>query len=127
MSRGLKVTMIVMGAVLCIEGILDMALPAQRAAGMGLGQCASHAQLPVALLGETWIAAGAWTIAAAREPLRHLNWVRFTLTLAVLLIVALSGAVLRGNVAFQAVAIDIAANALFVALLLVFYPRPGRA
>ena len=91
--------MVILGAILCVEGVLDMVFPVQRAAGMGLGQCASQAQLPVALLGATWIAAGAWTIAGARDPLRHLNWVRFTLTLAVMLILALLGAVLRGNVA----------------------------
>ncbi len=127
MPRALRITLIIFGAILCIEGVLDMVLPVQRAAGMALGQCASQAQLAVAILGATWIAAGAWTIAAARDPLRHLDWVRFALTLAVMLILALSGAVLRGNVAFRAVAIDIGVNALFVALLLAFYPRQSRA
>ncbi len=127
MSRGLKVTMIIFGVILCVEGVLDMVLPVQRAAGMGLGQCAPEAQMPVAILGATWIAAGAWTIAGARDPLRHLEWVRFSLTLAVMLILALSGAVVRGNVEFRAVAVDVGVNALFVALLLAFYPRQSRA
>ncbi len=119
--------MIILGAILCVEGVLDMVFPTQRAAGMGLGRCASQAQVPVTILGATWIAAGAWTIAGARDPVRHLSWVKFILTLALMLILALSGAVVRGNVPFRAVAIDIGVNALFVALLLAFYPRQSRA
>lgn len=80
MNRGLKLTMFVFGAIVAMEGILDVALPVQRAAGMGLTQCASQAQLPMAVLGATWLAAGVWTIAAARDPLRHLSWVKFALT-----------------------------------------------
>jgi hypothetical protein len=54
MMRGLKITMAVFGAILAIEGILDMTLPVQRAAGMALGECASHPQLPIEILGATW-------------------------------------------------------------------------
>ncbi len=127
MLRGLKVTMVVFGAILALEGILDIVLPVQRAAGMGLGECAPHAQLPMAILGATWLATGAWTIAAARDPLRHLNWVRFTLTFPLVLLLTLAGAALRGDVAFRQVAIDIGVDALFVMLFLVFYPRGARA
>ena len=123
MSRGLKMTMVLLGGVLCIEGTLDIALPAQRAAGMGLDKCASNAQLPMAILGATWIAAGAWTAAGARDPLRHLNWVKFALTLPLMLLVALVVEVLRGDVTFQGVAVDAAFNALFVTLFIIFYPR----
>lgn len=119
MLRGLKMTMVLLGGVLCLEGILDIVLPAQRAAGMG----ASNAKLPMAILGATWIAAGVWTAAAARDPLRHLNWVKFALTLPLILLVALLVEVLRGDVPFMGVAIDGAFNALFVTLLIVFYPR----
>lgn len=127
MLRGLKITMVVFGAVLGIEGILDIALPMQRAAGMGLGQCASQAQLPMAVLGATWLVAGVWTIVAARDPLRHLNWVKFALTLPLVLLLALAGAALRGDVAFRQVAVDIGFDALFVVLFAVFFPRGKRA
>lgn len=125
--RGLKVTLVVFGAILCIEGILDIALPVQRAAGMGLGQCASQARLPMAILGATWLVAGGWTIAAARDPLRNLNSVKFALTLPLALLLALAGAALRGDVAFRQVAIDIGFDALFLALFIVFFPRGERA
>jgi hypothetical protein len=127
MLRGLKVTMVVFGAVVCIEGILDIALPVQRAAGMGLDQCAAHAQLPMVVLGATWLVGGAWTIAAARDPLRHLNWVKFALTFPLVLLLALTGAALRGDVAFRQVVIDIAFDAFFVVLFIVFFPRRQRA
>ena len=121
--RGLKVTMVVFGAILSIEGILDIALPVQRAAGLGLDACASQAQLAMAVLGATWLVAGAWTIIGARDPLRHLNWVKFAMTLPAALLLALAGAALRGHVAFRQVAIDIGVNALFVVLFVVFFPR----
>jgi hypothetical protein len=119
--------MVVFGAILAIEGILDIALPVQRAAGMGLGQCASQAQLPMAILGATWLVAGVWTIVGARDPLRHLNWVKFALTFPFVLLMALAGAALRGDVPFRQVAIDIVFDALFVVLFIVFFPRRERA
>ncbi len=119
--------MAVFGAVLSIEGILDIVLPVPRAAGMGLGDSASHAQLAMAILGATWLAAGLWIIIASRDPLRHRNWVKFALTLPLVLLFALTGAVLRGHVAFRQVAIDIIVNVIFIVLFLVFYPRGARA
>lgn len=124
--RGLKIAMVAFGAILLLEGVLDLALPVQRAAGLGLGQCASHAQLAMAVLGATWVVAGAWTIAAARAPSRHLAWVKFALTLPLALGLALSGAALRGYVSFRQVAPDIGFDALFVVLFAAFYPRSAR-
>jgi hypothetical protein len=121
--RGLKITMFVFGAILAVEGILDIAAPVQRAQGMGLGECAAHAQMPMAILGATWLVAGIWTIIGARDPMRHLSTVKLALSLPLVLLLALLGLALRGDVALQDVAIDIAADALFFVLFLVFYPR----
>ncbi len=124
--RGLKITMGVFGAILVLEGVLDLALPMERAVGLGLGQCASHAQLAMAVLGATWVVAGGWTIAAARNPARHIGWVKFALTLSLALGVALSVQALRGYVAFGQVASDIGFDALFVGLFIAFFPRRAR-
>jgi hypothetical protein len=80
----------------------------------------------MAILGATWLTAGAWTIAAARDPFRHLNWVRFAVTFPFVLLVTLTGLTLRGDVAVSQVAVDIGFDALFVVLFLVFYPRGAR-
>jgi hypothetical protein len=127
MRRGLEVTMAVFGAILCIEGTLDIALPEARAVGMGLDGCASHAQLPMAILGATWLAAGAWIVAGARDPIRHLDRVKFALAFPIVLLLTLTGAALRGHVAFSQVAIDMGFDALFAVLFFVFYPRGARA
>lgn len=124
--RKLKAMMIVFGAILAIEGLLDLVFPVQRAAGMGLGPCAEHAQLPMAVLGATWLVAGVWSIASARDPLRHLNWVKFVLTLPLALMLGLLLAVLRGDVAGRQVAVDIAVDAFFVLAFVAFYPRNKR-
>ena len=123
MLRGLKTTMFVFGAILVLEGGLDIALPAQRAAGLGLGECASQSHLAMAVLGATWIAAGVWTLVAARDPLRHLQLVKLALTLSLALLLALLSTVLRGDIPLRQVAVDLGFDALFAVLFLVFYPR----
>jgi hypothetical protein len=127
MLRGLKITMIVFGAVLVIEGILDIAFPTQRAAGMGLGECAAQATLPMFVLGASWVAAGAWTVAAGLDPLRNLSWVKFALTLPSALLVVLLLAAALGKVPLAKIAVDLVFDALFITLTLVFYPRAHRS
>lgn len=124
MLRGLKITMVVFGTILGIEGVLDIALPAQRAQGMGLDQCASQAQMPLAILGATWVVAGLWIIIGARDPVRNLHAVKLALSLPLALLLALVVLAVRGDVSLQDVAIDIGFDALFFVLFLVFYPRP---
>lgn len=121
--RKLKITMTVFGAILALEGILDVALPIERAAGMGLGTCAQQAVLPVIVLGATWFVLGAWLIVAARDPSRHLSWVKFAISLPLALMLGLGLVALRGAVAVRQIALELALNALFVVLLLAFYPR----
>jgi len=120
--------MFVFGAVLVLEGILDIVLPTERAAGLGLEECSSQAQLVMAVLGVSWMLAGAGILLTARDPLRHLSWVRFALSFPLALLLALAGTVIVGDVGFETVAVDIAVNLLFVALFLAFYPwkKAGR-
>ncbi|HET8938304.1 MAG TPA: hypothetical protein VFN67_32895 [Polyangiales bacterium] len=124
MLRALKITMSVFGAILAIEGILDIALPEQRALGMGLEQkFAQHAQMPMTILGATWLAIGAWIIVGARDPLRHINWVKFVLTFPLVLLLVLVSSALRGHVSFQQILVDLVFDALFFVLFLAFYHR----
>ena len=92
-----------------------------------MGECASRAQLPMEILGATWLVVGVWTLIASRDPLRHLNWVKFALSFPLVLLLALVGAALRGDVAFRQVAIDIVFDALFVVSFIAFFPRGQRA
>jgi hypothetical protein len=121
--RGLQITMALFGVILVLEGGLDIALPVQRAEGMGLAQCAQSAQLPMTILGATWLLCGGWLLAAVRDPLRHLDAVKLALAFPLVLLLALVGAVLRGYIAFQQIAVDIGFDVLFFVLFLVFFPR----
>ena len=125
--RKLKITLILLGGVLLVEGGLDVAMPAHRAAGIGLARCGSDARFALAILGATWIALGGWIVAAARDPLRHLNCVKLAITLPLVLSAALIASVLRGDAAFREVAGEIAFNALFATLLVLFLPRQDPA
>jgi hypothetical protein len=64
-----------------------------------------------------------WTLVASRAPARHLNWVKFVLTFPIALFVTLVLAVVRGHVTLDQVLIDMAVNAGFVTLLVLYYPR----
>jgi len=122
-ARALKIAMFLFGAVLALEGTLDIVLPEQRAKMLGLADAAEHAQLPMAILGATWIASGLWVIVAAGDPRRHLDCLKFAITLPALLFAALAYSALRGCVAFGQVSIDLAFDALFVLVFLALYPR----
>jgi hypothetical protein len=121
--RRFQITMAIFGAILGIEGILDMAIPVARAAGMGLGLCAEQAQLAMSVLGATWLVVGAGIILAARNPSRNYGWVNFVVALPIALILGLVLAALRGGVAIRQIALELGLNALFVMLLITFFPR----
>ncbi|MBV9946748.1 MAG: hypothetical protein JOZ69_07870 [Myxococcales bacterium] len=91
--------------------------------GMGMEDCASHARLPMEILGSTWLVLGVWTLIASREPLAHLNWVRFAVSFPFVLLFALLASALKGDVPLRLVAPDLGFNVLFVVLFIVFFPR----
>lgn len=123
MKRALKVIMTVFGLVLILEGLLDIVVPEQRASIMGSGGSSSSAMFYMTILGATWVAAGFWVMAAGRDPSRHLNWVKFVITLPVLLLLALIFSIVRGYVSFDQVAVDLVSDAVFALSLLALYPR----
>ncbi len=124
--RALKITMFLFGLSLAFEGILDIIMPVPRAEGMGLQDCAGRSQLPMAILGATWLLVGGWIVSAARDPLRHLHTVKLARVFPLALLFALIVSVMRGDVPLREVAIDIAFNVLFVLLFLTFYARITR-
>lgn len=119
----LKITMAVFGAILGIEGLLDLTFPIQRAAGLGLKACATQAQLALTVLGATWLVVGGWIIAAACDPVRHRSWVHFVITMPVALMLALLLAAARGSVAIREIAVEMALNGVFLLLFIAFLPR----
>lgn len=122
MKTALKVVMIIFGAVLIIEGLLDIVIPEQRAMLLGIGDGAGYVMFYMTLLGATWVAVGFWVLVAGLNPLQHLFWVRFSITLPVLLSLILGYSSIRGYVSFDLVAIDLIMNIVFALTFLVLYP-----
>jgi uncharacterized protein YjeT (DUF2065 family) len=120
MNKALKVVMIIFGLVLVLEGLLDIAIPGQRASAIGPG--GSSVMFFMTILGATWVAAGFWVVAAGRNPARHINWVKFAITLPVLLSIVLVFSIVRGYVGLDQVAIDLVLDAAFALTFLALYP-----
>ncbi len=123
MNRALKVIMVFFGLVLILEGLLDIVMPEQRASIIGSSGSAGSTMFYMTILGATWVAAGFWVMAAGRDPSRHLDWVKFVITLPVLLLLVLIFSIVRGYVSFDQVAIDLVLDAVFALSLLALYPR----
>ncbi len=123
MIRALKVIMVILGLILVLEGLADIAMPAQRAQLMGPVENSRVVEFYLTVLGATWVAAGLWAVAAARDPLRHVSWIKFAITLLVLLSGALLYSAARGYVSFGQVAIEVGLDVVLAAALFAFYPR----
>lgn len=122
MNKALKIVMIIFGAVLILEGLLDIIMPNQRASLIASGGSTRSAVFLMMILGATWVAAGFWVVAAGRDPLRHVNWVKFVITLPVLLSLVLILSIIRGYVGLNQVVIELALDAGFALTFLALYP-----
>jgi hypothetical protein len=127
MVRALRVTMTVYGAILVLFGLGLIFMPDQIAGIGGITDIPSYGKWTMAVLGATFVAACVWVIAAGRDPLQHIYWVKFVITLPFLLLVINIYSIIRGYISFSHVAACIALDVIFAVLFLVFYPwRPRR-
>ncbi len=122
MKKALKVIMVIFGFVLILEGLLDIIVPNQRASIIETSNSTGSVMFYMTILGATWAAAGFWVVAASRDPSRHINWVKFVITLPVLLSVVLIISIIRGYVTFDQVVIDLVLDAVFAISFLALYP-----
>jgi hypothetical protein len=74
------------------------------------------------LLGLTLIAVSVFLIAAARNPLRHISWVKFAILWAITGIIAGLYAVIRNYVDIGQAGMGIICDAVLAVALLIFYP-----
>lgn len=123
MKKALKVIMVILGIILIVEGLADIVIPGQRLSLMGAGENAGYMMAFMTILGATWVAAGIWIVAAGRDPLRHINWVKFVITLPLLLAFALAYSIIKGYVTFDQVAIDLVLDFVFALALFALYRR----
>jgi hypothetical protein len=78
-----------------------------------------------ALLGLTLIAISIFLIAAARDPLSHIYWVKFAILWAVTGVIAGLYSIIVGYVDFSQAGMGIVWDAVVAVALLIFYPCRG--
>ncbi len=122
MNKALKVAMSVYGTGGTLFGLFYLFFPRQAAAMQGFQADSAYLVATKMALGASLVAVGIFVIIAARDPIKHILWVKFAVVFAILfLAVALySGFRLFADVSQASVGIII--HGLAAAALLAFYP-----
>jgi hypothetical protein len=122
MLRALKVTLIIFGVVEIIFGLgFTFSL-------LGMSDMLGFEDVPEwlpymgALLGLTLIAVSIFLIAAARDPIKHIWWVKFGILWALTGVIAGLYSLIVGYVDFGQAGMGIIWDAVVAAALLIFYP-----
>ncbi len=122
MIRTLKVLLIVVGAIHILFGLSFIIIPEQWAVMAGVRELINYARWLLALLGASFIAAGVYVMVAGRDPLQHINWVKFVILKSALVVVVGAYLIIRGYVEFSQVGPVIILDAVFAVAFLIFYP-----
>ena len=122
MIRGLKVALIVWAALGILLGLGLVFAPEQLGAMQGYEKGPAYVPYMLASLGGCFIAVSVFIIAAARDPLRHITWVKFAILWSILGAVIGLYSVIRGYVDFGQAGMGIILDAVFAAALLALYP-----
>jgi hypothetical protein len=122
MLGALKVTLIVYGVVEIIFGLGFTFFMPEMGDMFGFEKGPDWALYVGALLGLTLIAVSIFLIAASRDPLGHIWWVKFGILWAITGVIAGLYSVIRGYADFGQAGMGIIWDAAVTAALLIFYP-----
>jgi len=122
MMRALKVTMIIWGAIGILAGLSYIIIPVRVAELYGFGQIADYVRWIMAFGGAIFFSAGVWIVVAARDPLRHINWVKFEIMKSILVPAVTVYTIIQGYVHFSQVGPILILFAVFAVALLALYP-----
>ena len=122
MIRGLKIALIVYGAILILSGLAFIIAPYQVASMSGLGKIAAQVPYFMALLGGCFIAVSVWFIVAGLEPLRHISLVKLAILWSSLGVVTGLYSIVQGAVDFSQAGMGIILDAVFAIAFLALYP-----
>ncbi len=122
MIRALKVTLIVFGVRNILLGLAFIVAPQLFVNIWGFGEIADYVPYIMGIFGLSVIATSVWFIVAARDPLRHITWVKFGILWMILAVVVPFYSVIQGAIDLSWAGIGISIDAVFAVALLVFYP-----
>jgi len=122
MIKALKLTMIIFGVIGILIGLSNIFIPEQVAKMYGFGEIADYVRWMAGLAGVSYVAAGIWVIAAAKDPIYHINWVKFVITKTLFFAVVTAYAIIKGYVSFSQVGPLLILFVIFAIAFLAFYP-----
>jgi len=122
MIKPLKVTMIVYAVIGILFGLAYIFVPRQLAAMFGHGAVPAFAAALAAALGASFVSACIFLIIAARDPLKHILWVKYAIVFAILMLAAELYSVIMGYLTLGQAGTAIIIHAIIAAALLAFYP-----
>ena len=122
MIKPLKVTMIVYAVIGILIGLAFIFVPRRLFTMFGHEAWPASVAALGAELGVSFVAACIFLIIAARDPLKHILWVKYAIVFAVLMFAAGLYSLILGYTDFSQAAMGIIIQAVFAAALLAFYP-----
>jgi hypothetical protein len=126
MLTTLKVVMIVRGIIGILFGLSFIFVPRQLGEMFGYTAEGPEYMLSfLATLGALMAASGVFIIAAARDPIKHIWWVKFAILVTALLLVVELYSVIMGYIAFSQATMGVIMQSVFLVALLIFYPWRG--
>ena len=122
MIKPLKVTMIVYAVIGILFGLAYIFVPRQLAAMFGHEAMPALAAALAAALGASFVSACIFLIIAARDPLKHILWVKYAIVFAILMLAAELYSLILGYSDLSQAGTGIIIHAVFAAALVAFYP-----
>ncbi|NLL89671.1 MAG: hypothetical protein GX226_00960 [Dehalococcoidales bacterium] len=121
--RNIKATLIICGAIYIVEGFVFLVAPDRIADLYGFLDLSDSMKFLMTIIGSAFVAAGAWFIMAILDPIRNINVIKFAILWCSLFAISPLYGLWKGYVDFNQIWLGMAINAVFVAALLIFYPR----
>ena len=122
MERGMKIALIVYGAVHVVLGVPFIIAPHWTASVFGIGEIAVYVPYLMALLGGAFIAMAFLLIVAGLNPLEQITVVKFAILWTILGTAMGLYSIIRGAVDFSVAGTGIILDAVFAIAFLAMYP-----
>lgn len=122
MIKPLKVTMIVYAVIGILFGLAYIFVPRQLGAMFGHEAGPAFVEALAASFGVSLVSACIFLIIAARDPIKHILWVKYAIVFAILSFAAELYSVILGHITLGSALTPIILHAVFAAGLLAFYP-----
>ncbi len=120
--KALKVTMIVYAVIGILFGLAYIFIPRQLSAMLGFEEGPASVYALAVVLGASFVSACIFLIIAARDPLKHILWVKYAIVFAILMFAAELYSLIIGYIDFSQAGMGIIIHAVFAVALLAFYP-----